>query len=218
MGKFVDLTGKTFNQLTVLERVNTSKNGSVLWKCRCECEKEIIVRSDHLKNNHTQSCGCLQKRDAMKRVVEMNTTHSMTGSKIYAVWCTMKARCTNPNNDRFINYGGRGITLCSRWYDFENFYEDMGSSYKVGLTIERKDNNGNYEPTNCKWASRKEQARNTTRNRFIEFRGQTKTLAEWSEITGINQDCLFARLSELHWDIERALTTPIRIFRKRAAS
>jgi hypothetical protein len=141
----------------------------------------------------------------------LNTTRE------YHTWQAMKDRCLNPNNSGFQGYGGRGIIVCERWrQSFENFLSDMGSC-PVGLTLERKNNNGNYEPGNCKWATRKEQSSNTRWNRQITFNGQTKTLSQWSRLLGISCEGLYLRLKR-GWTVERALCSKPRMYPRLMAS
>lgn len=134
----------------------------------------------------------------------MNLTHGMTHTPEFRTWQTMMQRCENPKDTHFKNYGARGITVCAHWHAFKNFYDDMGPRLE-GMTIDRIDNNLGYEPSNCRWASLKEQHRNTRRNRSIEYLGKTATLIEWSEQTGIPYGTLAQRLRN-GWSIDRALT------------
>lgn len=128
----------------------------------------------------------------------------------YSIWVNMRSRCNNPNNRRYNTYGLRGITVCEAWEaDFVNFIHDMGRRPSPEHSIERIDNNGNYEPGNCRWATQKEQARNRTTSRFIQISGETKTLAEWCEIRGLPVNTVHARL-KTGWDEERALSQPVR--------
>jgi hypothetical protein len=129
------------------------------------------------------------------------TTHKMSYSRVYVIWQLMIQRCENPKNDHYQNYGGRSIAVCERWHKFENFLADMGNCPK-GMSIERIDNNGNYELRNCKWATRKEQNNNSRRNHFIEFNGQKKTIQQWAEYFGIHHTTLRARI-RLKWPIEK---------------
>lgn len=129
----------------------------------------------------------------------------MFGTKEYSTWGSMKARCSNPKNPRFKRYGGRGIKVCDRWNSFENFFSDMGARPE-GMTLERINNDGNYEPTNYRWATRKEQLQNTSRIRHLTYNGQTLSLADWARKIGINANTLTMRLNAYGWTVEKALS------------
>lgn len=137
-------------------------------------------------------------------------THGKSGTRVYGIWCDMKKRCYNPKNKRYSRYGGRGISVCEEWKEnFQMFYEwAMANGYTDELTIDRINVNGNYEPSNCRWVTVKEQQRNTSRNRFITVNGVTRTVSEWAEITGIHRDVIKDRLNKLHWTEEEAVTIP----------
>lgn len=137
-----------------------------------------------------------------------NYSHGMAKSKVYAVWCGMIKRCFNEKDSNYPIYGARGIKVCDEWLKFENFFNDMGNRPE-GMSIDRIDVNGDYNKSNCKWSTRKEQARNTRTNRFIEFNGDNKCLMEWSEVTGISVGTIWYRLNS-GWTIEKTLTTEVR--------
>jgi hypothetical protein len=155
MGKLIDLTGKVFGRLTVLKRGKTSKWGHIHWACRCSCGNVKEICGTSLKKKNSSSCGCLQK----ELLTERNKTHGMHGSPEYISWQSMKNRCYNLERDNYHNYGGRGIIVCDRWLNsFENFYEDMGPRPDDDYySLDRIDSNGNYEPSNCRWATDEEQ-------------------------------------------------------------
>ena len=157
MTKFIDLTGQKFGRLTVLGRVWRLNATKVYWLCQCDCGKLHVVRGVELTKGVIQSCGCLARELSAKRL----TKHGMYGSRIYVIWDAMKQRCQNPNHIHFDNYGGRGIVVCDEWLQFEPFCEwAMNNGYSDELTIDRINPYGIYEPTNCRWLTLAEQAKN----------------------------------------------------------
>ncbi len=199
--------GTRFGRLTVLGEAERhhSPSGDTKrqFRCKCDCGGYAVVALNRLRSGATASCGCLQKA----RAAESQRTHGMSHVPGYHVWCKMLARCLNPNTADYERYGERGIGVCDRWQtSFAAFLSDMGPRPSLSHSIDRKDNDGNYEPGNCRWATRTEQNRNKRTNRLLTFNGQTKCIAEWAEEVGIHHDTLRARLN-LGWSVERALTT-----------
>lgn len=206
MGTFIDLSGKRYGRLVVVERAY-KKYDKIFWKCKCDCGKEVCVAGSQLKSGMTKSCGCI-KHDYM---VNYNTTHNSSKSRLYNIWCGIKQRCYYPKHSRYDLYGEKGIKVCDEWLDFENFRRwSYENGYNDSLTIDRIDNNKDYSPDNCRWVDNFIQANNTSRNIFYTYKGETKTLAQWSRVVGISCSVLYARIHKLKWDITRTLETPVR--------
>lgn len=252
--KIRDLTGQKFGMLTAIKRVEdkVSSTGKhyVMWLCKCDCGNDKVVARSALVKNETRSCGCLK-----------GESHGMSNTRLNEIWMGMKRRCNDPQRKDYKNYGGRGIKVCDEWEKSFIAFRDwaLTNGYNDTLTIERMDVNGNYEPENCTWATREEQANNKRDNRFLTYNGktqtvsqwsreldisentirnrinqgltdeevltitkgcgskrgktyhgQTKTLRQWSEYTGIPYRILCRRVWEMHWDLEKALTTPVK--------
>lgn len=180
------------------------------WFCKCECGNVIKVQSGGLKNGHTNSCGCFHA----EQVKKAGTTHGYSSrnnkTPVYRTWCNMLSRCRNSKTPRYNCYGGRGIKVCERWERFENFLEDMGNRPKW-MSIERINNDGNYEPGNCRWATVKEQNNNNRGNRLLDFGERTQTLSQWADELGIKPKTLSARLNDYCWSTEKALTGSVRV-------
>ena len=204
MPQLIDLTGKKFNRLTVLKRVENRKK-SVMWLCKCDCGNETIVDGFSINHGKTKSCGCLQSEKA-----RANAKHGKTKTRLYSIHHSMKQRCYNKNNTRYKNYGQRGIIVCNEWLGengFINFYNwATNNGYKYNLTIERIDINGNYCPENCTWISAQEQANNKTNNIYVELNGERLTLFSFCKKYNYNYDLVQKRISRWGWDLERALT------------
>ena len=206
MGRIKDITGRTVGRLTVLSRAKSAKDHSTRWLCQCACGNTTIVRRQHLVNNATKSCGCLQR----EAVIRMSTTHNCRKDKLYQVWNTMVHRCHNPKYKGFHNYGARGITVCDEWRaSVKTFIKWANKNgYREGLQIDRKNNDGNYEPANCRFTTRTQNQRNTRSNHLLTLNGTTRCMSEWAEVTGINAATIRDRLRR-GWTEERALTTPV---------
>lgn len=195
------MTGQRFGRWTVLERAPSSDRFAY-WLCRCDCGNIRVVRGVRIRLGRSRSCGCLAADKSRDRAI----VHGHSKSRAYASWRNMIARCEDPNHNSYADYGGRGIEICDNWKSFEKFYADMGDPPE-GKTLERIDNNGSYCPENCTWASKKQQARNKRSNRMITLDNETRCLAEWCDLYGIDPDLVWGRLRR-GWDAKKALTLP----------
>lgn len=207
MPKLIDLTGKKLGRWKVLYRCANKMmpygRSFHVWMCECECGVRREVAGPNLRKGISKSCGCLHK----EIVVAGNTTHGGSYSVEFGVWLGIMQRTNNPNSERFMDYGGRGIKVSERWHKFENFIADMGKRPR-GTTIERKDNDKGYNSSNCIWASRKNQNNNKRNNRLLTFKDETKTISQWAEQFGLKYMTLRARVTNYGWSVEKALTTP----------
>jgi hypothetical protein len=204
-----NLSGLVFGRLKVLEQTDLrSKDGSIKWLCSCSCGTICTVPSVNLVRGNTSSCGCLQKELAGQNGKKFLTTHAQSYSPVYPIWAMMVQRCTNPKNVNFHKYGGRGITVCDKWLTFEGFYADMGDRPTENHSIERIKNNGNYEPSNCKWATVQEQANNTRRNKIITYKGETNTIAMMARKYNLRYGQLYHRLRQ-GWSVDKSIETPM---------
>ena len=206
MPSFNDLTNKKFNRWTVLYQSKKNNHNQITWYCRCECGIEREVKGGHLVNGTSKSCGCYN-RDLHRQIcIERNTTHGMTRTRLYKIWDGMKNRCLTKTSNTYKKYGAKGITICDRWRDFKNFYDDMGHPPTDKHTIDRIDPYGNYEPSNCRWALMKAQQNNRTNNHLLTCNGVTKTLQQWADETGIHYKTILSRINRSGWSIERTLS------------
>lgn len=198
-----DLTGATSGYVTALRPSGKrSSKGLIMWLCECVCGKQFEAPSAKIKIQEIVSCGCLRGLGTVTHGATINQKWTAE----YRVWAGVRARCLYPDSHAYPRYGGRGITICPTWDDFQVFLTDMGRR-PAGMTLDRKDNNAGYSKDNCRWATSKEQNRNRRDNRMLEFRGETKCLAEWAEVFGIPTGKVWARLNR-NWSVERALLTP----------
>jgi hypothetical protein len=209
MGKFIDLTGQRFGRWLVISADVVARRK---WLCRCDCGNQKSVAGHTLTGMLSKSCGCARDEETSRRNFKHGVVtgcHRATTPRTYNCWRNMKARCQRPNSPKYPIYGGRGIKVCDRWQDFANFLEDMGECPSAAHSIDRIDNDGNYEPSNCRWATVAQQASNQSTNLRLTLRGQTMTLAEWSRSTGINHTTILQRINRSKWSVERALTEPV---------
>jgi hypothetical protein len=199
--------GKTYGRWTVIRFSHKTPPYRIFWLCRCTCGAEKTVVQDNLRAGSARSCGCLHK--------ELVTKHGQHDSPTYSCWERMIQRCNNPNEAAFGNYGGRGISVCERWGSFENFLADMGERPTSKHSIDRIDNNGNYEKANCRWATRSQQDRNLRRNVWVTHEGRTMILADWAKEAGVPQQVLRGRLNQCNWSFSDAISTPVGKYSKK---
>lgn len=216
MGTFTDLTGQRFGRYTVIKRaedqISPSGKHRVMWLCKCDCGNTNAVLSAALVSGHTVSCGCFKKDHDHTRCMTHGATLGHKPTRLYKVWDGMKARCYNPHKAYYAIYGGRGISMCDEWhYSFEAFQKwAYENGYDDSLTIDRIDTDGDYCPENCRWATIKEQSNNKRNNVFISYKGETHTIAEWSEITGIPFHTIRRRYVD-GWSVEDVLLKPLKV-------
>lgn len=207
--KIIDLTGQVFGLLTVIKRVTRpeGKCKGIYWLCECECGNTIIASTEQLRKGVIISCGCVKKeRVKYKREV----IHGYSYTRVYVIWKNMMARCYNPKDVGYKNYGARGVTVYDEWHDVSVFAEwAYANGYADDLTIDRINTNGNYEPDNCRWVSMKVQQNNKRNNVFLEYKGERLTLAQWSDKMEIPYSTLVNRHSN-GWSIEEILETPVK--------
>lgn len=207
MRDIINLVGNKYGRLTVISFAGI-KHKQAAWNCLCECGRVTVVCSQSLKRGGTRSCGCL--RDELTRGRNSNENTGFVGTRLYVIWQGMLQRCENPNNPGYKRYGGRGITVCTEWHDFQIFRAwALTHGYKDVLTIERIDVNSGYNPFNCIWIPWKIQPRNQERNKKITINGETHILSDWLSMFHIKKST-YRRRKELGWSTERALLTPVR--------
>ena len=206
-----DLRGQKFGRLLVIERAGSNR-GSITYLCRCECGNEVIVPTSSLRSGNTKSRGCLSRENLLAQ----RTKHGKCGTRLYRIWKNMKARCLYKSVHTYKHYGGRGITVCTEWANSYPAFEKwaIANGYRDNLTIDRIDVNGNYCPENCKWVSMQEQANNTRKNHYIEFKGEKRTLSEWARLLNMPYSKLKYRI-QAGWALEDALNPKDFSYRKR---
>ena len=206
-----DLSGQRFGRLVALRCVGRTNNGNATWLCKCDCGNEAIIASYALKTGRTRSCGCYKQEMLGKASI----THGDSGvnkTRLYGIWAGIKTRCYNEHQaESYKKYGKRGISMCDEWRNSYASFRDWAFSngYRDDLTIDRIDNNGPYEPSNCRWASVKEQNNNRRSNHYLTFNGKTQSIAQWTEEAGFGRSVIEHRLSR-GWSVEAALQTPMK--------
>jgi hypothetical protein len=187
---------QVFGRLTVIELSHRNAQGRIIWRCRCVCGGEALVAGTCLRTGKIQGCGCLRGK--------VCNTHGLSKTLAYSSWIQMRHRCENPARTKYEYYGGSGITICKRWAKFENFYADMGERPSPVHTLERIKNDRGYSPSNCRWATRKEQAQNRRNSVVITHKGRTQTVAAWAEQMGVCYGTIYTR-HRAGWPVARIL-------------
>lgn len=209
------LIGEKFGRLTVeekAERPKHIKSKRAYWKCKCDCGNEIIATTTDLKTGHTKSCGCLRA----EKISKMSRKHGKRNERIYDIWRNMRKRCNNPKCDRYKDYGERGIEVCKEWNEsFINFYKwSTNSGYNDKLTLDRINVDGNYEPSNCRWQTYKQQNNNKRNTTKVEYKNKEYTLRELSDEFNIDYEALRKRINAYKWEISKAIETPVKTTKK----
>lgn len=199
MGYAIDITNQKFNRLTAIRFSHKQEPRYHYWLFKCDCGNEKTIRKSHVLSNKTLSCGCYSqdRKNRMK-------IGAITRDPIHHTWEGIKSRCGNINNPAYKDYGGRGIRICDTWLDFRKFKEDMGERPSKNHSIDRINNDGNYEPSNCRWATKREQSRNTRKNRNFIINGVTRCVTDWANYYKIDTFLVFLRLRR-GWSIKEAL-------------
>lgn len=200
---FIDMAGWRFGKLLVLDRAPNNARGTSMWNCLCDCGERRLIEGTGLRAGRNKSCGCASPRFECSRFKK----HGMSGTRTYSIWRGMHTRCTDPKASKAHLYVLKGIKVCERWNDFENFLADMGVA-PDGLTIDRIDGDRGYEPGNCRWADRITQGNNTSANHKLTINGRTQTISMWAREIGMKSNTIVYRIRR-GWDAEKALTTPV---------
>lgn len=203
MAKIMRLEGKKYGKLTVVEFSHQNKAGNAVWKCVCDCGNTASVAAGNLRRGNTKSCGCLPS--------EIHTKHGRSNDYIFKLWVHIMDRCLNPKSPFYHRYGGRGIRIHEPWKDSSRFISDViseiGERPEGCHSLDRKENDIGYFPGNIRWATWKQQANNKSNNRILEFKGESKTVSQWSESLGIDYAVILNRLRR-GWSVKKALSTP----------
>lgn len=214
--------GKRYGRLLVLsfnkEETNKHKGG-IFYNCICDCGKQCLANKYSILKGEKQSCGCLHREQLVKRNKETALLHGDSRNeyeKLHNSWTAMKNRCLSPTNERYELYGGRGISIFKDWLDWDIFkHWALANGWENGLTIDRIDYNGNYEPINCRWVTMEVQANNTSTNKYLEYHEEVKTLSEWCKILNLNYYRTKARLNTCHMTVEQAFELPKQQLRRK---
>lgn len=208
----VSLVGQTFGYLTVLRREGISRRYA-LWRCSCTCGAECLARSDRLRNGNKKAC-CINGHRWTEHLKGRPPGITRMNASEYKSWESMRSRCLDKKHPHYKHYGGRGITICPAWESFATFLADMGTKPSPEYTIERNDVNGNYEPSNCRWATRADQYRNQQRSIYVEHEGRRVLLMDLVEEHGVSRGIVYGRLKN-GWPLDRALLEPVKHYKKK---
>jgi hypothetical protein len=205
------MTGRRIGRLVVRSRASENRGGTTArWLCLCDCGNERVVDGSSLRIGKTRSCGCLTADVARERSTKHGHNTTAGKSPEYGAWASMVGRCTNPNNRSWGHYGGRGIAVCERWMEFENFLADMGNRPSSDHSLDRINNDGGYGPGNCRWATRAEQSRNRRNNRLVTINGRQQCVTDWLAEGCVSRGTFWVRTALLGWTTEEAIATPVR--------
>ena len=200
MGQFVDIAGQRYEKLVAMFPVDgRTRNGGYIWRFKCDCGREKDIPANSVRSGSVKSCGCGYKHRLNK------------DKRLFDIWVNMRQRCENEKVPHYQRYGGRGISVCSEWQDFDRFKKwSTENGYNDLLQIDRIDNDGNYMPNNCRWVTARQQQRNRGNNHMLTYKGQTLCIAEWGEVLGISQHAIMLRINRYGYTTEEALTKPVR--------
>lgn len=204
-----DLSNRRFGRWVAVRYVGKSR-----WLCKCDCGCEREIPSNRLTSGLSKSCGCYKRELTIQR----NITHGWNKTPLHSRWLDIKDRCYNPNNSEYNRYGGRGICVCDEWRNNFSAFKDwaLENGFQKSLTIDRIDNDGDYEPGNCRWVDRATQSRNTSRNHYLTVNGRTQTVMDWAKEKGLNESVIRRRILR-GWSDERSVNTPARPIKRKAA-